>query len=85
MQIIAGAILMQPFMSQIAGVAFGQDKIPGFRTVFGLGIITIATLVSSYGARLKATEEVAKICEDELLHSKISMAVLNRTKQESRT
>ena len=61
MEIIAGAILTQPFFSQIAGVLMGQDRIPGFRTILGLGIITVATFATSYGARLKAIEEVEKI------------------------
>ena len=66
MEIIAGAVLTQPLISQVAGVIMGQDKIPGFRTIFGLAVITCATFATSYGARLKAIEEVEKICKDEL-------------------
>ena len=73
MEIIAGAILTQPFFSQIAGVLMGQDRIPGFRTILGLGIITVATFATSYGARLKAIEEVEKIWKDELITSKIEL------------
>lgn len=61
MEIIAGAVLTQPFFSQIAGVVMGQDRIPGVRTILGLAIITFATFATSYGARLKAIEEVEKI------------------------
>lgn len=61
MEIIAGAILTEPFISQVVGVILGQDSVPGFRTVFGLTIITVGTLVSSYGTRMKAVEQVQKI------------------------
>lgn len=61
MEIIAGAILTEPFIAQVVGVLLGQDKIPGFRTIFGLVIITVGTLVSSYGSRVKAVEQVEKL------------------------
>jgi len=61
MEIIASVILLQPFLSQVAGVLLGQDNIPGFRTVFGLIVITFGFMTASYGTRLKAFEEVAKI------------------------
>lgn len=61
MEIIAGAILTEPFISQIVGVLMGQDGIPGFRTIFGLTIITLGTLVAGYGTRVKAVEIIEKI------------------------
>lgn len=61
MEIIAGAILTEPFISQAVGVLMGQDKIPGFRTIFGLTIITIGCLIASYGTRVKAIEQVEKL------------------------
>ena len=66
MEIIAGVILTQPLISQVAGILLRKDKIPGFRTIFGLVVITCATLATSYGARFKATEEVKKLCKDDL-------------------
>jgi hypothetical protein len=83
MEIIAGAILTEPFISQVVGVMMGQDKVPGFRTIFGLTIITFGTLISSYGSRVKAVETVQKICEEENLTSKIGLSMINRTRRQS--
>ena len=76
MEIIAGAVLTQPFFSQAAGVMMGQDWMPGFRTIFGLTAITIGSLASSYGSRLKAMQEVQKICKDDLTQSRLGMVSL---------
>ena len=46
---------------------------PGFRTIFGLTIITIGSLATSYGSRLKAMQEVDKLWKEELNQSKIAM------------
>jgi hypothetical protein len=81
LEIIAGAILTEPFIAQIVSVAFGQDQMPGFKTILGLTIITFGTLVSSYGSRLKALRMIEKICEESLLmFSKISMTQINNKK-----
>lgn len=85
MEIIAGAILTQPFISQAAGVLMGQDKIPGFRTIFGLTIITIGCLIASYGARVKSIEHVEKLCEDEQMSPKISLSIINKSRRISNT
>jgi len=83
MEIIAGAILTEPFISQVVAVMFGQDEIPGFRTVFGLTIITIGTLIASYGSRVKAMECIEKFLEEEeQLTSKLSMNLLTNIKKE---
>ena len=62
MQIIASTILIVPFASQIVGIVMGQDNIPGFRTILGLFIIASGSFISSYGARLKAIQQVMKFC-----------------------
>ena len=49
-------------ISQVAGVLLGQDKMPGFRTVFGL--VVVVTFVTNYGARLKATEHIQNLWKD---------------------
>ena len=59
MQIIACALVAQPFISQAYGIYFEQDKIPGIRTFFGLVVITTGTLLATYGARVKAIERVS--------------------------
>ena len=76
MEIIAGTILLYPFLSQVVGVALGLDAIPGFRTLFGLTIVTIATLLSSYGSKLKAINTVQKIWDEENIPSKVQMSFL---------
>ena len=58
MQIIASAILIVPFLSQIIGIMMGQDNIPGFRTILGLFVIATGSFISSYGSRLKAINQV---------------------------
>jgi hypothetical protein len=74
-EIIAGAILTQPFITQIVSVLFGQDEIPGFKTVLGLSVITVGTLTASYGSRLKSIQIVEKICDESLMMlSKISLS-----------
>lgn len=83
MEIIAGAILTQPFISQVVGVIMGQDQMPGFRTLFGLTIITFGTLVSSYGLRVKATEIVQKFVEESRLISKLSIPNIDMSKRQS--
>jgi hypothetical protein len=78
-EIIGGAILTQPFITQVVAVLLGQDEIPGFKTVLGLSIITIGTLTASYGSRLKAGKVVEKICEESLLMlSKISFSEMSK-------
>ena len=81
MEIIAGAILTEPFISQVVGVLMGQDQIPGFRTIFGLTIITVGCLMASYGTRVKAVEHVEKLLDDEELTSKLGLSMINRSKR----
>ena len=82
MEIIAGALLTQPFISQVVGILMGQDTMPGFRTIFGLILVTIGAFVSSYGARMKAVEKVEGIIQEEGLASKISFTELKVIKEE---
>ena len=76
MEIIAGATLTQPFLSQIAGVLMGQDKLPGFRTFFGLTLIMIGFLAAISGLRLKAVKEFEKLLKEEFNQSRIAMTSL---------
>ena len=69
-------ILLYPFLSQVVGITLGQDGIPGFRTLFGLTIVTIATLLWSYGSKLKAITTVQKIWDNENIESKVQMSFL---------
>ena len=62
-QIVAGVMLIEPFFAQLAGIALGQDEIPGVKTLIGLIIITIAFIVAGFGAKYK-TEDQLKIEED---------------------
>lgn len=64
MQIIAAVILLEPFAGQTAGVLLGIDAIPGFKTCFGLCIITLGFWLATYGVSLKQEEELQKILED---------------------
>jgi hypothetical protein len=81
LEIIAGTILTQPFIAQIVSVLFGQDEIPGFKTILGLSIITMGTLTASYGSKLRTIKMVEKICEESLLMlSKISLTELRSKK-----
>jgi len=53
MQIVAGTMLIEPFLAQIAGVMLGQDEIPGVKTLIGCVTITLGFFVSGFGARYK--------------------------------
>ena len=83
MEIIAGTILMLPFLSQAVGVLLGQDMIPGFRTILGLVIITMGTLVTSYGTKLRAIETVHKYWKDEQITTKIQLSTFSKAKKDS--
>ena len=83
MEIIAGAILVLPFLSQTIGVLLGQDKIPGFRTMLGLVIVTIGTLITSYGTKLKAIETVHQICKQEQITSKVQLSTFAKERKDS--
>ena len=58
-QIVAGAMLLEPFFAQLAGILLGQDKMPGISTLFGLILISIGFIIAGFGAKYK--EDKAKI------------------------
>ena len=58
MEIMSIAILFEPFIAQITGIALGQDEVPGSRTLFGLLVISLGLVLASYGAKHKALEQV---------------------------
>lgn len=53
MQIVAGTMLIEPFLAQIAGIVLGQDEVPGIKTLVGCIIITLGFIVAGFGARYK--------------------------------
>ena len=55
-EIIAGAMLLEPFFAQIAAVVLGQDNIPGIFTLFGLILISVGFIVSGLGAKYKTEQ-----------------------------
>jgi len=78
MQIIAAAILTQPFVGQIAAVLMGLDHIPGVMTTLGLTSITFGIIVASYGIALKENE----ICKYILFHP-IMISIVRRVLDQS--
>lgn len=63
MQIVAAAILTEPFIGQVVGVLLGQDEIPGILTVLGLCVISIGFMTASYGVKLKQDEILEEIVD----------------------
>jgi len=61
MQIVAAAILTEPFIGQIVGIALGQDEVPGILTGLGLIVITIGFMTASYGVKLKQEYQLEEI------------------------
>lgn len=64
MQIVAAAILIEPFIGQLVGILLGQDEIPGIKTGLGLVVISIGFMIASYGVTLKQDEEIKMIIEE---------------------
>lgn len=64
MQIVAAAILTEPFIGQTSGILLGQDEIPGFKTALGLCIITAGFVIASYGVAQKQKEELRRILDE---------------------
>ena len=64
MQIVAAAILTEPFIGQLVGILLGQDEIPGMLTGLGLCVISIGFLIASYGVTLKQDEQLEEILEE---------------------
>lgn len=62
MQIVAGTMLIEPFIAQVVGVVLGQDEAPGAKTWIGCIVITLGFLIAGLGAKFKSTskEEVSK-------------------------
>jgi len=58
-EIATGAMLLEPLFAEIAGVMFGQDEIPGFKTVLGCLIISAGFLLAGSGANQK--QKLSKI------------------------
>jgi drug/metabolite transporter (DMT)-like permease len=61
MQIVAAAILTEPFIGQILGVLLGQDQIPGTLTIVGLLIITVGFVIASYGIKMRQIHQLDEI------------------------
>lgn len=53
MQIVAGSMLIEPFLAQIAGIMLGQDEIPGVKTLIGCIVISLGFVISGFGTRYK--------------------------------
>lgn len=82
MQIIAGTILLQPYISQVVGVLLGQDEIPGFRTGFGLAVIAVGISIASYGTKIKTTEEADSILRDDNVPETIQLSLIEGMRSE---
>jgi len=63
-EIIAGAMLLEPFFAQFLGVLIGQDEMPGIKTIIGLIVISAGFLLAGFGAN-KKQEEALMECNNE--------------------
>ena len=71
-QIVAGAMLLEPFFAQLAGILLGQDKMPGINTLFGLILMSIGFIIAGFGAKCKEDKvkiRNLKIKENSHLHN----------------
>ena len=55
MQTVSGAMLLEPFIAQIAGIILGQDEIPGIYTMIGLLTISTGFFIAEYGLSHKSS------------------------------
>ena len=57
-EIVNGALLLEPFISQAAGILLGQDEIPGFKTLIGCLLITTWFALASFGSKIKEQTQI---------------------------
>lgn len=65
LEIITVAILLEPFIAQVAAVMLGQDYMPGQKTLVGLLIITTGSLMAFLGNKYKVINEINKMIVNE--------------------
>ncbi|CAI2368181.1 unnamed protein product [Moneuplotes crassus] len=67
LDIVAVFFLTEPYFAEITAIILGQDKIPGFQTFIGIGILSLGILLSINGSKIKATEEAktSNKCQEE--------------------
>jgi hypothetical protein len=61
LEIVSIGLLWEPFISELVAVILGQDNLPGIQTLLGIVVISVGLVMASYGAKLKATDEIARL------------------------
>lgn len=51
------AYLLEPFLAQVLGIAFGIDKVPGAVTIVGVVVVTVASIMVSKGSAAMLAEK----------------------------